>query len=247
MPWVRGRTLLRRDFVSEVGRGWRGGPACNHFGIADSQRVRRHQEAVYKETILRPGIIWKWRTLRVAISNPSSRAVTPIARSSKARAIPFAALAFNASDTSGDLQCQCMDWDIAAHLFDEGQPLLAPGIGLGAIGSMHQLGDGNDGEPNIDLPVSGAYLFKDVSDVVAAAFGGNHDAGVENQSHAGGFQGWRLRMISSTSAAKSGSRTGDSPVSSSCLLASAMHSEMVRRPGTGGWITATGSLPPSSQ
>jgi hypothetical protein len=36
------------------------------------------------------------------------------------------------------------------------------------------------------------------------------------------------------SSAKSGSRTGGLPVSSSCALVNAMHSEMVRRTGSGG-------------
>ena len=47
-------------------------------------------------------------------------------------------------------------------------------------------------------------------------------------------------MISSTSAAKSGSSTGVSPVSSSCSFASAMHSEMDKRGGSAARRTAAG-------
>jgi hypothetical protein len=53
--------------------------------------------------------------------------------------------------------------------------------------------------------------------------------------HAYRSRGLRLLMISSKSAAKSGSRTGTIPLSSSCALASAMHSEMGRpRSGSAG-------------
>src|SRR5438876_2168337 len=70
---------------------------------------------------------------------------------------------------------------------------------------------------------------------MASAFGSDNDAWVEDYSHAGGFQGLRWLRISSTSSAKSGSRTGALPVSSSCALANAMHSEMVRRTGSAAW------------
>jgi len=60
------------------------------------------------------------------------------------------------------------------------------------------------------------------------AFGSDNYAGVEDYSHAGGFHGLRFLMISSTSAAKSESRTGALPLSSSCALASAKHSESGR-------------------
>src|SRR5436853_1534827 len=62
---------------------------------------------------------------------------------------------------------------------------------------------------------------------MASAFGSDNDAWVEDYSHAGGFQGLRWLRISSTSSAKSGSRIGALPVSSSCALANAMQSEML--------------------
>src|SRR5207302_11346708 len=78
---------------------------------------------------------------------------------------------------------------------------------------------------------------------MASAFGSDNDAWVEDYSHAGGFQGLRWLRISSTSSAKSGSRTGALPVSSSCALANAMHSEMLRRTGSAVSRTATGRAP----
>jgi len=62
-------------------------------------------------------------------------------------------------------------------------------------------------------------------------------------SHAGGFHGLRWLRISSTSSVKSGSRTGALPISSSCALANAMHSEMLRRTGSAARRTATGRSP----
>src|SRR5215469_11171168 len=69
------------------------------------------------------------------------------------------------------------------------------------------------------------------------------DAGVEDYSHAGGFQCLRLERIFSTSCAKSASSTGALPVSSSWALARAMHSEIVRRTGSAACRTATGFSP----
>lgn len=47
----------------------------------------------------------------------------------------------------------------------------------------------------------GVHLLQDLRNGMASAFGGDDDAGIEDQSHAGGFQGLRLRMITSMSAA----------------------------------------------
>ena len=57
----------------------------------ESPTRRAHSSRCYKATMFRPGIIWKWRALAVATSYPSSSAVTPIAKSSNAREMPFAA------------------------------------------------------------------------------------------------------------------------------------------------------------
>src|SRR5215472_9097963 len=92
----------------------------------------------------------------------------------------------------------------------------------------------------LDLALDRAHLFQDLPDGVPSAFGSDDDAGVEDYSHAGGFHGLRLLRMVSTSSAKSASSTGALPVFSSCALARAMHSEMLRRTGSAAWSTATG-------
>src|SRR5215469_11609891 len=77
-------------------------------------------------------------------------------------------------------------------------------------------------------------------DRVASAFGGNHYTRVEDQSHAGGFNGSRwLSIAASTSLAKSPS----SVAVEACSLARRKDSESSRRCGSAGRSTATGSLP----
>src|ERR1700688_987728 len=92
--------------------------------------------------------------------------------------------------------------------------------GDGDVGISRCAGDGREHLPRI-LPL---------------ALGLDQNAGIEDQSHAGGSSGSRwLSMAASTSLAKSASMTA---VESSGK--SAMHSEMMRRGGAGAWITATG-------
>jgi len=62
-----------------------------------------------------------------------------------------------------------------------------------------------------------------------SAFGRDDYAGVQDYSHAGGFRTSRFLMTSAVSAAKSGSRTGTSPASSSCALASRLRENSARR------------------
>ena len=74
-----------------------------------------------------------------------------------------------------------------------------------------------------------------LSCILPLALGFDQNAGIEDQSHAGGLSGSRwLSIAASTSLAKSASMTA---VESSGK--SAMHSEIVRRGGAGAWITAT--------
>src|SRR5216684_3596807 len=132
---------------------------------------------------------------------------------------------------------------VARQSLDEFQSWLLLRLGFRAIGTMHQLGDSHDRHADFDLALSGLHLFQDFPNGMASAFGSDNNAGVEDYSHAGGFHGLRWLRISSTSSAKSGSRIGALPVSSSCALANAMHSEMVRRTGSAAWRTATGRAP----
>src|ERR1039458_3946092 len=110
---------------------------------------------------------------------------------------------------------------------------------------MHQFGDGNDRNSHIDLALCSPDILENLQRSAATPFARDNEAGIEDQSHDGGFHGLRLRMMSPRSAANSESRTGDSPVSSSCFLANAIHSEIDRPGGTAGRTTATGGPPPS--
>src|SRR5258708_20144811 len=136
-----------------------------------------------------------------------------------------------------------MHWYVARQAVDELQPSLLLRLCFRAIGSMHQLGDGHDRHADFDLALSGLHLFQDFPNGMASAFGSNNNAGVEDYSHAGGFHGLRWLTISSTSSAKSGSRTGALPVSTSCALAKAMPSEMLRRTRSAACSDSTGPSP----
>jgi len=117
-----------------------------------------------------------------------------------------------------------MDGYIPAQSLDKLQPALLLRLCLGAIGPVYEFGNRHDRQADISFSLAGLYLFEDSPDAATSALGSDDDAGIEDYSHAGGFHTLRFLTISSTSAAKSGSRTGTFPVSSSCALASAMHS-----------------------
>src|SRR6266849_263431 len=110
-------------------------------------------------------------------------------------------------------------------------------VGTGrTVGQFDQCDDG-DG----DVGISGcaADCGEHLPCVLPLPLGSDQHTGIEDQSHEGGSSGSRwLSMAASTSLAKSASMTAVESSGSS-----AMHSEMVRRDGAGGWITATGSLP----
>jgi hypothetical protein len=97
---------------------------------------------------------------------------------------------------------------------------------------MNQFGDCDDRYADLVITLAQPDALEDLQDRLASPLGGDDDAGVEDYScHAGGFHGFRFLTMSSTSSAKSASKTGALPVSFSCAFASAMHSESVR--GTG--------------
>lgn len=54
---------------------------------------------------------------------------------------------------------------------------------------MDEFGDGHNGEADLDFTLRSVHLFEDLPDRVASALGGDDDAGVEDYSHDGGFQG----------------------------------------------------------
>jgi hypothetical protein len=101
-----------------------------------------------------------------------------------------------------------MNGHIADQFIDECLPPLPALLGSGALDTLRQFHDSDDGKTNLDISLAGSEMFQDLPDGVAPALAVDHHAGIEDQAHVGGFHGLRLRTISSTSAPKSGSGTG---------------------------------------
>jgi len=94
------------------------------------------------------------------------------------------------------------------EFFDEGFPTLAVGVCPGSIDTVRQFYGSHSRERSGGLSTHGLDPLQDFPHTVPAPFACDQDAGVEDYSHAGGFHGLRLLMISSRSAAKSGSIRG---------------------------------------
>jgi hypothetical protein len=119
------------------------------------------------------------------------------------------------------------------QFLDELVPLCRHGLRRGPTRSRDQR-DHGDGDVGISRCAGDGR--EHLPRILPLALGLDQNAGIEDQSHAGGSSGSRwLSMAASTSLAKSASMTA---VESSGK--SAMHSEMVRRGWAGAWITAPG-------
>ena len=94
------------------------------------------------------------------------------------------------------------------EFFDEGFPALAVGVGPGSIDTVRQFHSSHRRDRSGGLSTRGLDTLQNPLHTVSAPLACDQDAGVEDYSHAGGFHGLRLRMISSRSAAKSGSIRG---------------------------------------
>jgi len=126
-------------------------------------------------------------------------------------------------DSDGDSLCGLLAFDAAGKLRDgkrngmddyplknvtrEGATAFALGIGSCAVDAVGQFDGADRGQREIELTMGCSCLTEDVSDVFASPFTGDEDGGVEDQSHAEVSRGLRFAMISSMSAAKSGSIT----------------------------------------
>jgi hypothetical protein len=130
-------------------------------------------------------------------------------RSGKSIAISLSTLlAMNASGETGNLKGQRIHSDGQKNLFDKRLSTLSIRIGLGAVNPMDQFGCGSSRQSCRLRSTNRLYSLKNLRDTFSPAFAGNQDTGVKNYSHAGGVHGLRLAMISSRSAAKSGSIRG---------------------------------------
>src|SRR5215469_11555923 len=94
------------------------------------------------------------------------------------------------------------------EFFDEAFPALAVGVCFRSIDAVRQFPGRYSRERSGGLSTHGLDTLQDLAHTVPAPLTCDQDAGVEDYSHAGGFHGLRLRMISSKSAAKSGSIRG---------------------------------------
>ena len=141
---------------------------------------------------------------------------------------PLRLLSLNATGKPCDLDCHRMNRYIANEFIDKCLSALPVFGQLRAMDAMCQFYDRYDGNTSFRFPVTVPEILEDLTHSPALPFCRHEYAGIDDQSHDVGFQGLRLRTISSTSAAKSGSSTGAVPVSSSWAFAIAMQSEMVR-------------------
>lgn len=109
----------------------------------------------------------------------------------------------------------------------------------GTVDAVNEFGQANRGECSFLVADPVYDLLDQLLDRIAAPLGGDHHPGVDDQSHAGGFNGSRwLLMASSRSHAKSSS----SVAVEACSLASRRDSESRRTCGSAARITATGRV-----
>ena len=94
----------------------------------------------------------------------------------------------------GDFLGERINRHVGDQIVQEGLAPFAMCIELRPLNPVSQLNDRHR-----------TKLSEDLSDTIAAALGCYQCAGVEDQSHERGVQGFRARTISSTSAAKSAS------------------------------------------
>src|ERR1700683_664791 len=109
---------------------------------------------------------------------------------------------------------------------------------VGTCRAVSQLDQRNHGDGDVGISNCAGNGREHLPRILPLALGFDQNAGIEDQSHAGGSSGSRwLSMAASTPLETSASITA---VESSGK--SAMHSEMVRHGGAGASNTATGNL-----
>lgn len=94
------------------------------------------------------------------------------------------------------------------EFFDERFAALAIGFCFGPVNTVRQFDGSNGGERSGCLSTPGFDTLQYLPQAIPASLACDQDTGVEDYSHAGGFHGLRFLMISSRSAAKSGSMRG---------------------------------------
>lgn len=101
-------------------------------------------------------------------------------------------LAFQPANEPSDPQRDRVDGNIPAKPVDEGQSPSLTRLFLCAVGAMHEFGDCDDRNAKVNPAKRDLYSFKDLEDRKALPFTRDQIVGIENHSHAGGFQGLRF-------------------------------------------------------
>ena len=184
----------------------------------------------------RPGIGRKWRSWpfppRSRVPGHSLRSADPRAGYGHLALARTVDLAGAKSDRYGHR----LDGNTGEQFIQEALPAFAAFGCFGASNAVCEFEHGHN--RNGDGVVAGfqRYGFEQLAGILALAFGGDGGRRVKYQSQAGGSSGSRWAAIAaSTSFAKSGSIVA---VESAGIRA--MHSEILRRTGSAGRITATG-------
>ena len=144
---------------------------------------------------------------------------------------------------TGDFERYRMHGDIGRQPLDEFRPPIQLLLHFSAVGSVHKFGNGHHRDADSISPWAArtcSRICRTLRPLRSAAMMILESRIIPS---AGGFHGSRFPKISFTSSAKSESSTGALPVSSSWVLARAMHWRTVRRGGSGGVKNRDGPAP----
>lgn len=117
-------------------------------------------------------------------------------------------LALDAPRQFRDISRYRMHDHVAAEFLRKCLPSSTVCVTLGAIDAVRQFHQGHDRKRSVLFSVPGLHPLDDGLNTLTSAFPCNKHAGIEDYSHEGISRGLRLLMISSKSAAKSGSSVG---------------------------------------
>ena len=116
--------------------------------------------------------------------------------------------ALEAASKLRDFYGHWMHHHVTAEFFAKGPPPLAVSIAFGPVDAVGQFDDGHNRERGVNFPVRSLHSLEDLPHTFPATFPSDEYAGVEDYSDVETLRGLRLLMISSRSAAKSGSIVG---------------------------------------
>jgi hypothetical protein len=141
------------------------------------------------------------------------------------------------------LQCHRVDRNIVAKPINECQSSLFPGGVIGTVRAVRKFGGSDNGNTDVNPAIRRFDLFDELKNRTTLPFGCNHETGNRKLVPRRRIPGFAIANNFFDIAAKSRSRIGTSRASSSCLRASAIHSETVRRDGMAEGTTATVRVP----